>query len=774
MNTKGNTMRHIFCLNLVIVCGLMLAAIPQVMADPAPQARGNPHGTVWEEWQPLAEGFVARRRVPERLGLSKEKRRPAATQVHAQPGRGRRSWEQLSLWLCTDAPGLYSVSLAEVSAETGIKVNQLHGAANSGRLSFLNNGAPVSWYYDAARRRLLFAGETYATFYAEGNAYQLRQTQRPDPQRMTTRGKSRSRVSAGLQTPFREVLHFEEEKDMMFFLWLNPSNPDARYWFWDYLFGSARPQIQIPLHIPHPADHGMANMRIRLYGWTDLYPGDDHRVYAELNGYEVGSVLSWDGLNPAELVVDFDQALLNADGVNILTLHGDQGGQFLESIGVAYDRLPVAENGRLWMRNVPQGGQEVIGFTNSDIVVIESPVRKAVLRRDINVYQDGGGGWAVAFDAKPGSDYLITEESSLLTPVLDAREQANLTASGNAAHYLIIAPREFSETAQALAAHRQGLYGFVEIVWLDDIYKSFSAGRVDPFAIGRFMDHVQTQWAMAPSVVTLVGKGSADRKNRMGYGDNFLPVLMTSNPWALAPSDARLLGFEDGLEPFAIGRLPITNDAEGLAYVDKLLAHELQPGGAPAYLAVVVADNPDDGGDFHADADRLASQLTGLGFPSVTKLYYPADAVRADLTPTATWESGFISYSGHGSVTQLGNHRENFLNVNDAALLQNATYPVFAAITCSAGLDAYPGTRSLAAALVLNPGGGAIAALAPTGLSLNADAHILGRAFIEHLFGGYGTVGEALTAAKQETRGQINGFMAPMYPLIGDPGVHAR
>lgn len=780
MKPIGNTMKYICRLMLVVVLGVMLATVSPVMAAPAPQAQGSPHGAVWQEWQPLAEGFVARRRVPERLELPKELRQSPATQERVHPGRDLRPWEMLSLWFYTDAPGLYSVSIDDVSAETGIGASQLHGAAKSGRLSFLNGDEAVSWYYNAKQRRILFAGEAYETFYAEGNAYQLVQTRNPDTQRMTERGNPKSQVSAGMQTPFREVLHFEEETDMMFFLHLDPTNQDSRYWFWDYLYGAYRPQIQIPLHIPDPADFGAAQIKIRLYGLTDIYPGNDHSVFAKLNGVTVGSSLSWDGLNPAEFVADFDQTLLNANGDNILTLYSDYDakrrypGELLESIAVEYDRMAVAVNGQIWMRNVDQGIQEVTGFSSGDILVIESPVRNAVIRRDVNVYEDWNGGWAVVFEAKGGRDYLIAEMSSTLIPLLDAREQTDLTASGNAANYLIITPREFAGTAQALAEHRQDQYGQVKVVWLDDIYKTFSAGREDPFAIGRFMNHAMMQWAATPSAVILLGKGSVDRKDRMGYGDNFLPVLMTSNPWFLAASDARLLGVEDGVAPFAYGRLPLTNDAEGQAYVDKIIEHELGQRSVESNRAVVVADNPDKGGDFHSDADQLAAQLSGLGFESVKKLYHPAGSVRANLTMSETWTTGFVSYSGHASWLRLGAFKEDFINFEDANVLRNSVYPMFIALTCDAGKDFVPGSRSIAGALVLNPEGGAIAALAPTSWSSNADAHILGSAFVDYLYGSYATVGEAYIRAAFQTEGQVSDFMVPMYFVIGDPGVYMR
>ena len=333
----------------------------------------------------------------------------------------------------------------------------------------------------------------------------------------------------------------------------------------------------------------------------------------------------------------------------------------------------------------------------------------------------------------------------------------NLSASRQRADVLIIAPREFSGTAQDLAEFRRAGHDAAAVVWLDDIYKSFSSGRVDPYAIGRFMDHVRTRWIQVPSAVALIGKGSLDRKDCMGYGDNFLPVLMTSTPWALAASDNRLLGIEDGVAPVAVGRIAITNDSEGRAYVNKLRAHASRYDAQAEERALVVADNPDSGGDFPEDADRLAMRLQNLGVWSVEKLVHPADPVRATLIQSEAWETGLVTFSGHGSVAQIGTSSENFLKADDASALRNSAYPVFLALTCAAGDDSLPGTRSLMSALVLNPDGGAIAALGTAGLSVDSDAHVLARAYIEHLYRGHIAVGEALVGAKQDTAGRIAG-----------------
>ena len=70
---------------------------------------------------------------------------------------------------------------------------------------------------------------------------------------------------------------------------------------------------------------------------------------------------------------------MHADGENTLTLHSGYDaahpnpGQVLESVAVEYDRLPVATDGQLWLRDATQGFQEVTGFSSPDILVVDYP-----------------------------------------------------------------------------------------------------------------------------------------------------------------------------------------------------------------------------------------------------------------------------------------------------------------------------------------------------------------------------------------------------------------
>lgn len=790
---------------LLLACGLTLV-IPMALAKPAPPAA--PEGPVWEAWTPMAEGFMARRKVPAKhehpmaeRGVPHESSSPvpgarsvaavapvAVSSLAAAVPRPEMASaaSEPAVWLFTEQPGLHAVSIEALAEQTGVREADWRLKARRGEISITNRGNGVSWSWEPSKGgHLLFAAEDYETFLAEGNAYRLTQTEEADPLAMTDR-RGPNPKSDGDAIPFRERLHQEEEGDMLFgFTWVTPDDPDARYAYWaTRRTGSPWPMIEVALDIPEPASTGVAGLVIRLQGLTDIDSvPDEHRVVAKLNGVEIGST-RWDGLEAHDLVAQVDQSVLNSSGENQLTIEAAAdtvcpaapkpcSGQALAWVEVAYDREPVAgDDGQVWLRQASGGLQKVSGFMSRDVLVIESPVSGGVVRKDVRTRRDGDG-WEVTFEAEPGADYLVAEMTALLAPTLDGQPVADLLSPANAANYLIIAAREFPETAAALAAHREATHGPARVVWLDEVYKTFGDGLEEPVALSRFMAYADERWDVAPIWLTLIGKGSFDRKNRQGYDDNYLPIAMTSTPWALAESDHALLGDGTGGTKRAVGRLPLVDDADGLAYVAKLIDYEGQFAADSVREAVVTADRPDDAGAFHDDARLIGDQLEALGFLPVSRFFHPDPAVRKQLQSNDTWAAGLISYSGHGSGSRLGKG-STLMDIADAAALRNSShYAVFAALTCSAGSHAMPGTASLSTTMVLNHSGGAIAAMAPSGLSLNTDAHLLGAAFFSRLYGGGGlSLGEALQAAKADTEGAISDFMPALYSITGDAGLY--
>lgn len=777
-----------FSSKTMAVITLMLAILPSMG-----QTVSARESLEWGQLKALGKNFAARRREPVKPEIDTQHNKLVAAPAN-QPYLETADAADLSnpsgaVWLYTQGEGIYTVPIVDAARAMGLTPYYLRKLASRGVSLALTRGAsanaakagnPVAWYYDRGQDALLFVGEAYDTFHTGENAYLLQIN--PKKARPMAVPASQPPQQQGSPAVFSETLVFEQEPDFLYSLWSIKDDPDADFWFWDYLYGGYKDEIKVDLQLPAPAAYGTAQLRVSMRGWTELETGNEHHVYAELNGQVIGTTLSWDGFNAATLVVDFDQALLNPNGENTLRLlnqytPGSHPGQWLDAIEVDYGRATVASGNQLWLHGLASGVHEVSGFSSDDIIVIENPGRfDAKYLQNISINGDDNGGWSVTFNADQNTpaDYLVVGRDALHAVSLAPDILSGLGNSLNRADYLIIAPRALAQTASALAAHRGRDFGAVKIAWLEDIYNEFSAGRRNPEAITRFMQRVRNKWQAVPNFVTLIGKGSIDHKNRMGYADSFLPVSMTTTPWSLTASDDRLLGV-DGEAPYAIGRIPVTSEQEGLAYVDKIMAYESSGFVGNPRTALLIADNPDRGGDFHANSDEFAQKLVNeLGFEEVGLLYHPNDPVREACIASENWETGYVNYAGHGSTSQAGDYRENFLTAKDASLLVNTARPVFTALTCATGNFSMPGTRSLADALVLNPSGGAIASFSPTGLSLDEDAQFLGYTFVDNLFGAGYTIGQAAQLTKNETNGSINDFMRRIYTVIGDPALHVR
>ena len=813
-------MSNCFC--VLFSVGLVLLSVIQIETAEAKQKDQN-----WDKWRTMGQGYVARRKVPKNISkkVSERKLKDVADRLNKKiilrnrsskktakltkslnknvalnnkvtakldkqitnlkkkkrKGRkGRRGKKSTSVWLRNQGEGIYSISITELASETGVSVDDVRELAfkNKFTLTYMDKG--VDWLYYPDTDSIIYVAEQYDTFHTDQNAYRLSfsKSRKSNTIRISNQNDG---PDYGDLTPFNESLKFEEEPDFFYSLSAVAAEQDADYWFWDFLFGGNKDSIIVPLSIPDPVQSGTALIRITLRGWTNLYDGDEHQVLAELNGVQIGISPSWDGFDEAVLELTFDQSILNADGENELILRnqaivGPNAGQFLDQIEVDYYRLPIAQDGKIWLHDVVAGVQTVSGFTTDEILVIQNPVHNPFAKRDISIFEESDGSFSVSFDVNNGGlDYLVTSVESIQLASVEFDEYSDLENKRNSSDYLIISPREFSETANKLREYRNRQFGKATIVWIGDVYDEFSDGRQDPMAVTRFVDRMQKKWRRSASIIVVLGKGSIDHKDRMGYSDSFVPVVMTSTPWALSASDDRLIHGEQD-PSIVIGRVPITSDNQGVDYVNKLIAYEQRNIVDEQYKGVLVADDPDIAGDFHANSDLFAEQMTGIyGFDNILKLYHPQPtSVSSQMTLNATWEVGLVNYEGHGSATQVGDGNEDFILAENAKILTNTNLPVFVSLTCAAGDFTVPGTSSLAGALVLNPNGGAIVAFAPSGLSIDKDALELGDEFYSSLFGGGKQIGYAAKDAKINSSASVHGFMRRMYSVIGDPAVYAR
>jgi hypothetical protein len=371
--------------------------------------------------------------------------------------------------------------------------------------------------------------------------------------------------------------------------------------------------------------------------------------------------------------------------------------------------------------------------------------------------------------------YVAARLAVIAPPVSLRADVVSDLAGSDGAEWVIVAPAQLLAGAQSLASHRQRRFSTL-VVDVEDVYDEFGFGLASPQALRDFIAYAWANWPQPPQYVVLAGAGTFDYKDYLGLGGNLVPPLMVDTPSGLFASDIAYgdVAGDDGLPEVAIGRIPALTQAELAFYTAKVRAVERAGGPDWRGSALLVADDPDAGGDFSSDSDQLAPR-----FPSsylVDKAYLSeqsADAVRQQLIDAINSGVGFVNYVGHGGVTLLA--EEGLLTVADTALLNNARRPTVAAsLTCAAGRFEFPGLQSLAGALVLDDGG-AVAMWAPSGLSYNVDAARLNVAFVDAAFDSGATVGSAVQEAFSAY--QADGFFRHMlyiYNVFGDPAVRPR
>jgi hypothetical protein len=220
----------------------------------------------------------------------------------------------------------------------------------------------------------------------------------------------------------------------------------------------------------------------------------------------------------------------------------------------------------------------------------------------------------------------------------------------------------------------------------------------------------------------------------------------------------------------------VSSAAELDLLVDKIILRETAPDRGWISRLLAVADDPDRAGDFPAGSDRVAA----LAPPAVDVTVIHLDPARPQAARDALLAglrdgAGHVSYVGHAGFTALA--EEELLRVEDVETLGNDAAPtVLTAMTCLAGDFAFPGYPGLAEALVRRGTGGAAAAWAPTGLSVNDHAVRLAERFYTAAFGSDEVrVGDAVLAAQRSfERDRGPATMLRVYVLLGDPALRLR
>jgi hypothetical protein len=683
--------------------------------------------------------------------------------------------------------GIQKVRAADLAAALGLTEAAAADLIRQGKLSLAAGGASVSWLPLADSRdvSLLFYGRASDSLYSAESVYWL-----------TPQGKSQivRTVSGGSPAPaaglaFADTVHIEQDN---FPAVAVAADPEADYWYWDVLvagdpsFGTRSLAFDLQGVAAVPGMSGIqAALTVHLQGATASGVAGEHHVAVRLNGAPLGET-SWQGIAPRDLTLAVDSALLH-EGSNTLEVTDllDPGVPYsiayIDSIDLSYARLYRAAGSALLLRGDMNKVVTVDGFTSPQIQVwdLSDPATPTALTR--LTLQSAGGAYRVSFvPASPTRPYLAVDPAGLRSPRLEpwSAPETRLASPGNSADALVIAPAALAAGAERLADLRRAQGLDARVVTVEQIYDEFNDGIPSPWALQRFLFYAGTQWQHAPATAVLAGGGTYDYRNHLGYGGNLIPPLLVRTDQGLFASDPRLAQGTG----IVVGRLPVTTAAELSAVIDKIAAYESSPTGAWNREVLLVADNPDEGGQFDWESDLAAALVpTTPTAPTVytaPRIYLSqlalADA-RQQLLDGLNSGALLVNYLGHAGLDRLA--AEPLLAAGDLPSLHNGDrLPVLAAMSCVVGRFEVPGFASLAGQLVTRPAAGAIAVWAPTGAHWNAQSGILDRAFLAALFTDrQTTLGGAVRAAAQRFRaGGGDEATLLTYNLLGDPGLLLR
>ncbi len=424
----------------------------------------------------------------------------------------------------------------------------------------------------------------------------------------------------------------------------------------------------------------------------------------------------------------------------------------------------------------------------------------------------GSSGYSFAQDASYLHEFAAMNNSNLYTPkYIGTVNNQNLHGMGTADLIIVTYPG-FIDAANKIGNYHHSHDNMrVAIATTTEVFNEFSSGSQDISAMRdfakMFYDRAGTDSTKMPKYLMLLGSASYDYKNRLPNNCNLVPTFEAANDSSDLSSflSDDFFGFLDDNEnsensniinalDIGIGRIPARNATDAMIAANKIINYQ-----SPATLgpwrtsAMFAADDNDGAGNHMDDAETMGTQVTqsGKNLYNLQKVY--VNAIPVISTPAGTrcpnanaaineqiFKGTFmVNYNGHGNPQVWTGERiltsDDVNNWNNANML-----PFMTTATCDFGQYDHPQFVSLAEAIMLREGGGAIAMVTTTGavfagFNTPMNQHFIEAQFTKNPDGHWNTFGDACRIGKNSAYliSHSSDEMANYrkFVLLGDPAL---
>ncbi len=607
-----------------------------------------------------------------------------------------------------------------------------------------------------------------------------------------------------------------------------------RFWWRSFSGSATNTDFTQTITLPGQVAAEPVVVRMRLWGQNDVFsrmspPPPDHHVRVSLNGAQIAERL-WNGITRND--IDTTGVWLTADAQQRFrfqfqpytdpTVTGRVDRVLLGWIELDYTRSLAAPEDTL---SVFVGGYSgatafsIAELTRDDVAVYQVDDVWNAERIAPAIVAAGASRearFSVEVEAERPPRLLVRPEGALARPALielDRVPSPLLRDRTAAAQMLVITHEDLVGPAAEFAAFRAARFpdrgtGVVDVIDVQDIFDEFSFGRRDPTAIRQFLQVAKERWSGgdpedAPAYVLLLGDCHFDYRDVLREGaQNFVPTFEGYHDRSLVGSPyspqfgsddyfAYLDGETDAALDLFLGRLPARTANEAAVMVEKIISYETESARDPWRLrATLVADDRCQGPNLDLPLmythTAQTEALAAIALPSTIQrdkiylvdygeecIYDKKPAAAEALRLSMTNGTLLVNYTGHGSETQIADERTFELS-GVASLRNEDRLFLFVTASCSVGKFDHS-TPGLGEALVLHPGGGAIAVFAATAVAFSNGNAELNRTFLQAAFpegraSGARPLGEAAVIGKLRMTSPRS-INSRRYALLGDPSV---